>query len=87
MSRKPITNDKQVAKVIMEGIANDLINEGQVVDSQGQRISTGLLVKKGDKRGKIVGVTSELKVRVEWHAPVEIKGTETQENPENLTVI
>ena len=59
------------------------------VDKNGKRIVTGKFVKKGknnEERGQINRVTPDLKVKVTWFLPKEIKGKSTFENPTDIAI-
>jgi len=77
---------------LVENVIIEAFAEGAFTDSKGNKIVTGRFVKRvkdnGD-RGKIVGVTSELKVRVLWHYSNDyaLKDKKTIESPTDLIIL
>ena len=58
----------------------------EIVDADGEKIITGRFVKYGKKKGVVLGLTGDLKVRVKWISPVEEKDKKEVIEPKELYV-
>lgn len=56
------------------------------VDKNNKPIVMDKLVKSGEQRGQIKGVTINKKVKVLWFFPADIEGKNTAEDPKTLEI-
>jgi hypothetical protein len=78
-------NIRNIIRTVVEEIYQPKESDN-FTDKKGQRIVTGKLVKKDDNRGRIEGVTIDLKVKVLWFLPEEMKGKITAEDPKAIEI-
>ena len=77
--------------ITVQSLVESVISEA-LTDASGKQIVTGRMVRRvnddGD-RGKIAGVTDQLKIRVKWHYSNDFnkKNKETIEAPINIVIL
>jgi len=78
--------EQQIRLLIKEELEN--IEKENIMDAKGAPITTGKLVKTLDdsRAGKVEGLTIDLKVRIKWLRPIEMRGKEEVVDPSEIYI-